>query len=127
MRQEGKKLKLGTKRVRMKGELSGDLGGCFSIVYLARVAVHPIGQAVHITLRERRKVCTFGEEAPNETVGVFIASPLGRAVGMSVIEGSTSLRVSTGVTDGGRIQELRAVITGNGFDEEREACAIVTF
>ena len=112
----------------MKGELSGDLEGGFSIVYLARVAVHPIGQAVHITLRERREVCTYGKEAPDETVCIFIASPFGSAVGVSVIEGSsTSLRVSTGVTDGGRIQELRAVITGNGFEEEREACAIVTF
>jgi len=39
----------------MKGELSGDLEGGFTIEYLARVAVHPIGQAVHITLRERRE------------------------------------------------------------------------
>jgi len=96
-------------------------------VYLARVAVHPIGQAVHITLRERRKVCTFGEEAPDETISVFIASSLASAVGMSVIEGSMSLRVSTGVTDGDRIQELRAVITGNEFEAERESCTIVAF
>ena len=114
-------MKLGTKRVRTKGELSGDLEGGFSIVYLARVAVHPIGQAVHITLRERREVCTFGKEAPDETVCIFIASPFGSAVGMSIIEGSANLRVAAGVTDGGRIQELRAVITGNGFEEERDS------
>jgi len=69
----------------------------------------------------------LAEEAPDETISVFIASSLASAVGVSVIEGSMSLRVSTGVTDGGRIQELRAVITGNGFEEEREACTIVAF
>jgi len=100
-------LKPGTKRVRMEGELSGDLEGGFSIVYLTRVAVHPIGQAVHISLRERREVCTFGQEAPNETVSVFIASPFGSAVRMSVIADSTSLRVSIGVTDGGTVSESK--------------------
>ena len=86
MRQEDKKLKLGTKRAGMEGELFGNLEGGFAIVNLARVAANPIVQAVHITLRQRSEVSTFGEEAPDETICGLIISSLGSAVEVSVIE-----------------------------------------
>ena len=80
--------------------------GGFAIVYPAREAVNPIGQAVHITLRERREVCTFGEKVQDETISVFIALLSRRAVGVRAIEGGVSLSVSAGVADGGRVGGL---------------------
>jgi hypothetical protein len=63
-----------------------DLVGCQKVEYFAGSVVEALGDDVEVGLAVGAKVSPLGEILPDQPVGVFVAAPLPRAVGISEVD-----------------------------------------